>query len=477
MNYFNLRRLVLVALFVQTSNAHEANALLQRAIDAAGIANAKGRILHFNAVDALMQTAQSDRMYPPYYPMFVNRETWVDIDHEVERIQSSATFFGSGPSKPTSTIVGKSQAVFVRDTLLIPIPGTKDMLNVWNVLLDWSRSPDLSMGKQEVYREYLRIVIRRKGRFGEERLFLDPKSGLPVKYEFTEPHFLWGQVKVEYLYTTWITVEKSMIPSGVVKIVDGEPEAYRSVGESKFIAPESAPSLQIPETTAQPPAPSQPGVLASPQPDSIRVSDNLILTRNRWYQEAISLIDGTLYIFDATLGENRGKQDSAWIAKALPGKHPIVVVVTDLAWPHIAGVRYWVSRGATVVSHRMSEPFLKKVVDRRWTLNPDELERNRKKSKFKFLAVDSKHSMANGKVQLYAIDGIGSEGALIAYLPEEKFLWAGDYIQNVTAPSAYAKEVRAAVERVGIKPGRVAAQHIRITNWNVIETLFKGANE
>ena len=51
------------------------------------------------------------------------------------------------------------------------------------------------------------------------------------------------------------------------------------------------------------------------------------------------------------------------------------LVVTDLAWPHISGVRYWVALGTPVVSHRASREFLQKVVDHKWTLEPDLLER------------------------------------------------------------------------------------------------------
>ena len=452
--------------------AQDPHSLIKRAIDATGLENTKGKILHFHAADILMQTAQSDRMYPPYYPQVNNSELWFDAERAVQRTQSSTIFFGRGPTPTMTSIIGQSGGVVLRDTLVFPTGGGPDKMNVWDVLIDWNRTGEVKLEKPSVYRDYSRNIVSRNGRFGKERLFLDPKSGLPVKLEYSELHFLWGQADVEYLYMTWISVGNTLIPSGVVKIVNGEPDTYRTVGKSELVAMTAAPSLEIPPSRMSLP-PSQPGVLSSPEPDTVRVSGNTILTRNRFYQEGISFIDGTIYVFDATLGENRAKQDSAWIAKAFPGEHPIVVVVTDLAWPHIAGVRYWVSKGATIVSHRMSEEFLKKVIDRKWTMNPDELEKNRSRVRFKFTPVGRELSLAGGKVKLYAIDGLGSEGGLMAYLPEEKFLWAGDYIQSVRRQTAYAKEVRDAVQRVGIKPERVAAQHIPLTPWSTIDGLFK----
>ena len=114
-----------------------------------------------------------------------------------------------------------------------------------------------------------------------------------------------------------------------------------------------------------------------------------------------------------------------------------------------------------------------KVVERRWTREPDLLEQNRKTAKLQFVAVDKTRNEADGKLRLFAIDGIGSEGALMAYVPDNSWLWASDYIQNVSSPSAYATEVWQAVERAGLKPRQVAAMHIPLTPWMTIEALAK----
>jgi hypothetical protein len=138
----------------------------------------------------------------------------------------------------------------------------------------------------------------------------------------------------------------------------------------------------------------------------------------------------------------------------------------------VAGVRFWVAQGATIVSHRESKAFLERVVARRWTRAPDLLEKRRATAKLKFTAVDKSLDLAGG-VRLFAIDGIGSEGALMAWVPGERFLWASDYIQNVTKPATYTTEVCQAVRRVGIAPENVAAQHIPFTPWQTIEGLCR----
>jgi hypothetical protein len=149
------------------------------------------------------------------------------------------------------------------------------------------------------------------------------------------------------------------------------------------------------------------------------------------------------------------------------------VVVTDSAWPHVAGVRYWVASGATIIAHTAAREFLQSIIDRRWTLAPDLLEQRRKTAKLRFIGINSAYGTAGGAISLHPIDGIGSEVALIGYLVPDRFLWASDYIQTVAEPSSYASEVWSAVRRNGLHPERTAAEHLPLTPWAQIEQLQK----
>jgi hypothetical protein len=204
------------------------------------------------------------------------------------------------------------------------------------------------------------------------------------------------------------------------------------------------------------------------RPDTVRVSATTFLLRNRGYTETVSLVRDTVFVFDATQGEERVREDSLWIAALFPGRHPVVVVVTDLAWPHVAGVRAWVARGATIVSHRAARTFLTEVVNRRWTMHPDLLERSRPRAALHFRAVNDSLALAGGDILLFPIDGAASEVALAAFVRPDRFLWASDFIQNLSSPSQYFDEVYAAVRRAGVSPIKVGAEHIPLTAWDRI---------
>ncbi|HEU5220338.1 MAG TPA: hypothetical protein VFU23_16880, partial [Gemmatimonadales bacterium] len=136
--------------------------------------------------------------------------------------------------------------------------------------------------------------------------------------------------------------------------------------------------------------------------------------------------------------------------------------------------RFWIAAGATIVSHSTSRTMLQRVVDRRWTLAPDRLEGRRAASPFRFRPVRDSLVLAGGAVTLYPIDGIASEGALMGWLREPRFLWASDFIQDPSHPTLYTTEVWQAARRSGLAPLTAAAQHFPPTPWKQIEALAAG---
>jgi hypothetical protein len=66
---------------------------------------------------------------------------------------------------------------------------------------------------------------------------------------------------------------------------------------------------------------------------------------------------------------------------------------------------------------------------------------------------------------VFGLGGIGSENAVAAFARDGAFLWASDYIQTLSRPTAYLDEVCAAVQRLGLSPRLVAAQHLALAPW------------
>lgn len=452
----------------------DAHALLIRASARTGLDSARGSAVELRGYDVRRHAFESDRMYPPYLTEVATLDEWLDPASGVERITSHGTIAGY---EYGGTTIGDARASYaVRDTALLAsevLHGAMYQtrpLDVWAVLTDWLAASDVRVVGQCTYRDYPRTVLERRGAQGGERLYLDPKSGYPVKLDRTEANYLWGQVHVEFVWSTWERVGAAHLPGAAFRMEDGETDVARAFGVRRLVPRDSAPSLALPAREA-PMAMAVAGFLAPSKPDTTRVSDHVFVLRNAGYGEVVALVRDTVFVFDATQGDERVRQDSTWIAALFPGRHPIVVVVTDLAWPHVAGVRAWVARGATIVSHRAARTFLERVVNRRWTLAPDLLERRRAHATFRFRAVDDSLSLAGGDIVVFPIDGAASEVALAAFVRPARFLWASDYVQDLTEPTQYVDEVMAAVRRVGVSPSVVAAEHIPVAEWSRVAAL------
>lgn len=451
--------------------------LLDRVSHAIGVPS-NGDLLRVRAHESLLQQIQSDRTYEPFFDLFRAQETWLDpaTGAELARGVGGAYPGMALPPSPFPTLTSATAQWVLRDSTAVPSPdysqaATTRPLDPWSVVADFARSLDVRAAGRCVFRDYPRVALERTGPLGTETLLVDPKTWVPVGLVREEPHFLWGQVHAEFVWSNWSGVEGGgLFPFTAFRTVDGEVEISRTVTSATLLPQDSAPRLVVPDTALI--LPVTPGAFARPErPDTTRVAPDTWLLTNRWYTTAVTLQRDTVFVLDATLGEPRARQDAEWIARLFPGSHPVVLIVTDLAWPHIAGVRYWVANGATIVAHGAARNFLTRVVERRWTREPDLLERRRDRTAFRFVGVDASLPLAGGAIVLHAIDGVSSEVALMAWLPGERFLWPGDFIQDVRSPSEYAREVLRATRRLGIRPERFAAEHVPLTPWSTIESL------
>lgn len=451
----------------------EAAAALARAKTSMGFARVGQRVLHANAVETEEQNYQSDRSYPPFFAAMYVLDSWLDPQSAVVRTTAQITYPGAGAVPTRTTLTDAARAFGEADgrfQILAQTSMQSRYLDAWAVIAEWAAADDAHVIGHEPYRDYPRVVLERATPGGTHRLFLDPKTGFPVKLDFDEKHYLWGQRHIEYVYSNWFLADGIRVPGSSFRLADGKTERSRTTRSVELISRDTAPALALPATPERS-TETWPGFLRPIDPTVEQIGSRTYLLSNPGYTTAVTQAGNEIFVLDATQGEARARKDHALIAKLFPGQHKVNVVVTDLAWPHIAGVRYWVANGATIIAHEAAQAFLQRVVDRRWTLEPDLLEQRRASAELVFVPVDRPHRAAEGAISLHPIDGIASEVALIAYVAADRFLWASDYIQSIAEPSVYASEVWRAVRRDGLRPERAAAQHLPLTEWAVIEAL------
>ena len=449
----------------------DAVAWLDRAAARVMPASLNGQFLRFRSLVQQPLWEQSDRMYAPFIPNGRVLTNWLDLSTNVVALNAADRQVTHAQFPEQIDAAGESYSgrdTAVRSMAFLRTSGEINRrTNPWVVLAEWgAHAADVRVVQRCLYRDYGRIVLARGG----ERLYLTESDGVPIKLERTEPHYLWGQVHVEYLWSTWWGVRGGGIyPVAAFRQIDGYTYQEISVVNQamQLVPTDSAPRLSVPAGVAidqNPRVMTVDGLTA----DTVRVNDHTFLLVTPAYTEALTLVRDTVFLLDATSGEERARQDSTWMATLFPGRHPVVLVVTDLAWPHISSVRFWVARGATIVSSRMSEDFLRRVVDRRWTLKPDALEKARATAPFRFRAVGDSLRLADGALTVHAMLGNSTEGALAVWSAADRFLWAGDYIQpNPVSPYYY--DVVLTARALGLRPEKVGAEHMPLMDWNSVD--------
>lgn len=449
-----------------TATSDNASAILSRARHVLAM-DAPGTLV-ITSREVTSHAFESDRMYPPYLTTVDDHHVWLDPSTGVERDSMTGAFGQQAVTLSDDHGVSGQRASWAETE-------RERGLDPRLVVHAWSSASDVRVAGHCVYRDYDRVVLTRTGPYGREDLYIDPKTAFVVKLDRVEPQYLWGSVHVEYVYTSWLLYGSGgfgggdvLMPTTATRVVDGEDDITRSPNDVGHTPRDSAPSLTMP-TTAASNTIELPGFLRPSPVDTVRLGPRTFVLANPGYNEIVTLLHDTVYVLDATQGETRARTDSAWIGRLFSGTHPIAVVVTDVAWPHVSGVRFWVASGATIISRDMSRSFLERVVARHWRQHPDKLESHPRA--LRFVAVHG--PLIGSGLGLYPIDGAGSEGALMAYLPSDGVLWASDYVQTLEAPALYTTEVYTAACRFGLTPTRVVAEHHPVADWSTLSQVVQ----
>lgn len=420
------------------ASAISARDWLARAADAIGLSRSAERyVLHTSPTIVRDLADQSDRAYPPFMRQTLVQEHWFDPRDDAEL---------HGAMRP------------VRD------------FNPWTVIADWQRDSSVRVAGRCRYLDYDRIVLSRRGALAPESLYIDPASAFPMMLRAVDLHYFLGPVHEEYRYTAWDDVAPfTYYPSTTIRLSDGLGEESWSTfrGKVSLVPRDNAPAITLPDTSGAAIVP--PPRFGDQEPDTVRVGAHTFLLVNRAFTSVVSLMRDTVFVIDATAGEQRARRDSAWVGRLFPGRHPVTLVLLSAVWPHIAGLRFWVASGARVVGYPLTGELVRSAVARRWTEHPDALERRRASVRLRFTAVRDSASFAGGALKLYALDGAGNESMLMAYLSADGFLWASDRVQAVDTPSLYTTELVSSVKRAGLTPRWTSGPHFKLVPWSQLE--------
>ncbi len=226
-----------------------------------------------------------------------------------------------------------------------------------------------------------------------------------------------GDYPVEISYTDYAEFGGVKFPRHIVQTEDGWPTLDITISEVK---PNTPVSLGVPANVRE----------AAPTPLRVTVDK---LADGVWYfatpnahNWAVEFKDYVVVV-EGIGSEARSLAVMDEIAKVIPNKPIRYVINTHAHYDHAGGLRTYVAKGVTVVTHEMNKPFFEKVWARPRTIAPDLLSKSPRPATFE--TVSDKKVMTDGEktIELYHMKGTSHNVAnLLVYMPKEGLMYWGD---------------------------------------------------
>ena len=115
------------------------------------------------------------------------------------------------------------------------------------------------------------------------------------------------------------------------------------------------------------------------------------------------------------------------IAKIIPNKPIRYVINTHAHYDHAGGLRTYVAKGVTVVTHEMNKPFFEKVWARPRTIAPDLLSKSPRPADVRNRERQEGDDRRDKTIEIYHMKGTSHNVAnLLVFMPKEGLVFWGD---------------------------------------------------
>lgn len=311
-------------------------------------------------------------------------------------------------------------------------------------------------------------------------LAIDDQTRLLTKAEFLEDDPIYGDVENELFFDDWRQVGKFKLPFELTYRVNGQVVMVEHIDSIENDIDLSSVDFTVPEDLSQVDTDDDRRgryssqwlwrrmALASPlDEEQIRVDLTEVakgvfqVTGGTHHSLAIEMADH-LVVVDAPLYEERSQAVLAALAKKCPGKPVRFLISTHFHNDHTGGVRTYIAAGATVVTGKINETFVKQLARAPHSRVPDSLQKNPKPAVIETVEA-AKKVLTDGSrvIEVYPLENSHAEGMLVVYLPKEKLL----FVTDLFSPGAprqmlqWSRELFDGLQKYGLQVERIVGGH------------------
>jgi glyoxylase-like metal-dependent hydrolase (beta-lactamase superfamily II) len=255
-------------------------------------------------------------------------------------------------------------------------------------------------------------------------IYIDQETGLLSKFETLITDRFAGESVLETRFTGQKKAGNYIVPARRVNVLNGEVTndfGFVDVAFNTELRPET---FKVPEGMR---------AVTFPAPTPVtKHADKIYTTSAGGYNVLFVDFNDHVFVMEAPGNDRVSLQAIEQIKKTIPDKPIKYVAVTHHHDDHAGGIRTYVAEGATLIITPGEQEFFKKVSNVRFTAEPDSLTRTPREPKFEPIQ-NGKRVLTDGTttVEIYDIgSGPHAEGMLVAYFPDQKFMYQGDLLNR-----------------------------------------------
>jgi glyoxylase-like metal-dependent hydrolase (beta-lactamase superfamily II) len=280
-----------------------------------------------------------------------------------------------------------------------------------------------------------------------------------------------GDTPFDAVYSDYRDFGGVKFPMRIVQNQGGYPIFDLSVTEVK---PNASVTIRPNPVPAPAPVPAPPAAAAQGPPTE-KLADGVYLITGGYASLALDFKD-YIVVIEAGQGEERSQAVIAAAKRLIPNKPIRYLVNTHHHIDHSRGLRTFVDEGATIVTHRLNRPYFERVFAVSHSLNPDRLEKSKRKASFDTMTDKKVITDGNHVIELHHLRGNGhNDGLIVAYLPKQKILVEADAYNppaSADAPvplpiSPYTSNLIETVDRLKLDVQRVIPIHLPADNRQI----------
>ena len=279
-----------------------------------------------------------------------------------------------------------------------------------------------------------------------------------------------GDTLVEYNYTDYKDYNGISFPSSIIRKQGGYPVLALAV---KSVTPNADANIVVPAELSQ--ANTAINVTAD------QLAPGVFYLKGGTHHSVVIEQNNQVIIVEAPLNEARSEAVIAKVKEIIPNKPITFLVNTHHHFDHSGGLRTYVDAGATIVTHKLNEPYYKKIWANAHAINPDRLAASNKSAKFKTFSDKLVLGDATHPVEIHHIAGNTHNDAFaLVYLPNDKILVEADAYTpaaaNAPLPTSvnpYTANLYDNIKRLKLNVEQIAALHgPRVTKLEDIEAAI-----